>query len=230
MAQVVSPAAFKEARAAILVEEKAVTKTLEELAAKRRALPRVLVPNPSLFKFTAADGSVKTLSEIFEGRQQLMLYQFMLVSGAAGCTGCSFVGDAIPHGPALNHLLSRSVTFCCVAAADIETVNSYNARMGWTFPFYSSPDLFKEADDLGEEVSWKPSNELYRLAVFLKDDEGRIYHTYETSNRGVEVILSTYALLDMTPLGRREDKDSENNDRGVFIRHDEYDFVKKGDE
>lgn len=219
MTEVVSPSAFATARASLLVEEKAVTKELERLAAKRRALPRVLIEDPSSFKFTAADGTTKTLTDLFEGRQQLMLYHFMLDSNSPGCEGCSFFADAIPHGPALNHLHAKSVTFCAVARADITTVNGYKQRMGWTFPFYSAPDLFREERD----VSWKPSNGYFGLAVFIREADGKIYHTYETSFRGVEIVLGTYALLDMTPLGRREDK--KRSDEPGFRRHDEYDLV-----
>ncbi len=96
--------------------------------------------------------------------------------------------------------------------------------MGWTFPFYSAPDLLKEMDESEEKVSWKPGNGLFGLGVFLKEDDGNVYHTYETSCRGVEVVLGTYALLDMTPLGRREE--GKDNTETGFKLHDEYEFAK----
>ena len=38
----------------------------------------------------------------------------------------------------------------------------------------------------------------------LKDDAGDVFHTYSTYGRGVEVMMGTYRLLDLTPKGRDE--------------------------
>lgn len=40
--------------------------------------------------------------------------------------------------------------------------------------------------------------------MFARDAAGRIYHTYSTYGRGVEVIMGTYHLLDLVPKGRDE--------------------------
>lgn len=48
-------------------------------------------------------------------------------------------------------------------------------------------------------------------------------HTYSTTHRGVEVLLSTYALLDMTPLGRQECGNGMNGSgSNGFKLHDQY--------
>jgi predicted dithiol-disulfide oxidoreductase (DUF899 family) len=221
----VTVAEFRTARASLLVQEKAATKLLTSLAAQRRALPRVLVSNISVPRFTSAPGTQLSLSDLFEGRQQLIMYHFMLPASSTnpmGCPSCSFFCDHIPSGPALKHIHSKSVTFCCVAPGPIENVNTWRERMGWTFPFYSAPDLFKAEEEAGEEVSWKPSNRFFGLEVFVKEADGNVYHTYETSSRGVESVLGTYALLDMTPYGRREEKGEEGEMRYPFKLKDEY--------
>ncbi|MGH8703718.1 MAG: DUF899 family protein, partial [Burkholderiales bacterium] len=41
--------------------------------------------------------------------------------------------------------------------------------------------------------------------VFYKDDAGEVFHTYSTYRRGVEVMMGTYNLMDLTPKGRDED-------------------------
>jgi predicted dithiol-disulfide oxidoreductase (DUF899 family) len=41
--------------------------------------------------------------------------------------------------------------------------------------------------------------------VFYQDDAGDVFHTYSTYGRGVEVMMGTYNLLDLTPKGRDED-------------------------
>ena len=40
--------------------------------------------------------------------------------------------------------------------------------------------------------------------MFYKDDAGEVFHTYSTYGRGVEVMMGTYNLLDLTPKGRDE--------------------------
>jgi predicted dithiol-disulfide oxidoreductase (DUF899 family) len=41
--------------------------------------------------------------------------------------------------------------------------------------------------------------------VLYKDDAGTVFHTYSTYGRGVEVMMGTYSMLDLTPKGRDED-------------------------
>ena len=40
--------------------------------------------------------------------------------------------------------------------------------------------------------------------MFLRDGD-RVFHTYSTYQRGLDPLLNTYNLLDLTPLGRQED-------------------------
>ena len=42
------------------------------------------------------------------------------------------------------------------------------------------------------------------LSVFYKDDAGKVFHTYSTYGRGVEVMMGTYNMLDLTPNSRGE--------------------------
>ena len=48
------------------------------------------------------------------------------------------------------------------------------------------------------------SEEAPGISVFYKDDAGEVFHTYSTYGRGVEVMMGTYDLLDLTPKGRDE--------------------------
>ena len=89
--------------------------------------------------------------------------------------------------------------------------------MEWKFPFYSSKDTFVDADQRKEELTWKPADGFFGIAVFLRNDH-EVFHAYSTTKRGVEVMLSTYAMLDMTPLGRQE----VGNDIEEFRLHDKY--------
>ncbi len=42
-------------------------------------------------------------------------------------------------------------------------------------------------------------------ACSAKDEAGEVFHTYSTYGRGVEVMMGTYRMLDLTPKGRDED-------------------------
>lgn len=175
------------------------------------------IRDPGRFQFDTPSG-VKSLLDLFEGRKQLILYHFMLgPQETQGCVGCSFCMDHIPD---LRHLWSRDTTFAAVATAPLSEVTTYGNRMGWKFPFYSSARMHKtwaEAEAEGETITWKPRNGYFGLCSFFRDGD-EVFHTYETSSRGVEILLSTYHLLDMTLLGRQEAGNGMNN----FRRHDEY--------
>ena len=57
-------------------------------------------------------------------------------------------------------------------------------------------------------------------SVFVKDENGQIYHTYSTYGRGDEKGLGTYMLLDLTPKGRNEGTDG--NLTNWVRHHDKY--------
>jgi predicted dithiol-disulfide oxidoreductase (DUF899 family) len=177
----------------------------------------VPITNPTRFKFDTLTGE-KTLLDLFDNRKQLILYHFMLAPHEkVGCVGCSLCMD---HIPPLGHLHSRDTSFAAVATASIEEIADFGERMGWEFPFYSSAKThraWEEAERDGEVITWKPGNGYFGLCSFFRDGD-EVFHTYETSSRGLEIILSTYHLLDMTALGRQE----VGNGMGMFRRHDEY--------
>ena len=62
-----------------------------------------------------------------------------------------------------------------------------------------------------------PSEEAPGISVFCKDEAGTVFHTYSTYGRGVEVMMGTYKLLDLTPKGR--DESDVPNKMGEWVRH-----------
>ncbi|KAJ5590172.1 DUF899-domain-containing protein [Penicillium hetheringtonii] len=225
------PQEYLSARANLLVSEKAATHHLQSLAsARRNSLPLLHIPNASHFKFDTEQGTEVSLVDLFNNRKQLILYHFMLAPGEKeGCMGCTFCMD---HIPPLQHLHSRDTNFVVAATAPVDEISAYKKRMGWKFPFVSSMkthQLWDQLEQNGEVVAWKPGNGYFGLNVFVKGGdqtgigagtkEGEIYLSYGTTDRGMEALLGTYALLDMTPLGRQE----VGNGMGQFRRVDEYD-------
>jgi predicted dithiol-disulfide oxidoreductase (DUF899 family) len=123
-------------RLALLAEEKEHTRRSDELARRRQELP--WVPVDKEYRFETEEGSV-TLADLFGGRSQLLLYQFMFGPDyKAGCPSCSSIADGF-NGIAV-HLANHDVTLGAVSRAPLEKLQAYKRRMGWTFPWASSPD------------------------------------------------------------------------------------------
>src|SRR4029450_7902797 len=90
---VVSQTEWQAAREALLAKEKDATRALSALAAERRRLPRVAIEKSYVFD----GGSGKaTLTDLFDGRTQLLLYHFMFGPNQdVGCDGCSMFVDQV---------------------------------------------------------------------------------------------------------------------------------------
>src|SRR5688500_1033936 len=102
---------------------------------KRRELR--WVPVEKEYEFDTQDGK-KTLSELFDGRSQLLAYNIMYGPDyeVGACPGCTNLGDEF-DGPRL-HLSHRDVTFICFSRAPIDRLTAYKERMGWQFPYVST--------------------------------------------------------------------------------------------
>src|SRR5580765_3989501 len=89
--KVVSHAEWLTARKAFLKKEKEFTKLRDELSRQRRELPWEKVGKQ--YTFQGPKGK-ETLAELFDGRNQLIVYHFMLGPGwKEGCPSCSFLAD-----------------------------------------------------------------------------------------------------------------------------------------
>ncbi|GAB2774556.1 DUF899 domain-containing protein [Streptomyces chlorus] len=224
--EIVSRGDWRAARAELLVKEKVVTRAKDALNAERRRLPMVGIDREYVFE--GGDGKA-ALSDLFEGRRQLVVYHFMFApEWDTGCRSCSGFLDQIGH---LAHLKARDTTFAAVSRAPYPKILPFKARMGWTLPWYSSC-----ADDFNEdfEVTLERDGELVErpgLSCFLRDGD-RVFHTYSTYERGLDGLGSTTTLLDLTALGRQEEWEEPTGRASAFgapagserVRyHDEYD-------
>jgi predicted dithiol-disulfide oxidoreductase (DUF899 family) len=190
----VSQADWKSAREQFLIKEKAATNARDALAAERRRLPMVKIDKD--YVFDGPNGKAQ-LSDLFEGRRQLILIHFMFSpSWTEGCVGCSMTVDSMGH---LAHLHARDTSVALVSRAPYEKLRLFQARMGWTVPWYSS---FLSNFNQDFEVTQK-NEELSAVSVFLRDGDS-VFRTYCTSGRGDEMLGSVWSYLDLTPLGRQE--------------------------
>ncbi|CAN7239677.1 thioredoxin family protein [Pararhizobium sp. LjRoot235] len=132
--QVVSRDEWLEARVALLKEEKDLTRRSDALARRRQELPWVRIDKE--YRFETDEGNA-SLSDLFRGRSQLLIYHFMLGPDyKAGCPSCSSIADGF-NGFVV-HLENHDVAFSAVSRAPLAKLQAYKQRMGWTFPWASS--------------------------------------------------------------------------------------------
>jgi len=194
-----------------------LTHQRDEISRLRRELPWVKLEKN--YEFDGPNGK-ETLSDLFNGRSQLIIYHFMFgPDWEEGCTSCSFMADHIDS--TLVHLAHRDVTFVVVSHAPIEKLQAFKNRMGWKFKWLSSfnsdfnydfhvsftkEELAKGKVYYNYEVAEFPIEEGPGTSVFYKEDTtGNIYHTYSSFARGGDLMLNTYNFLDLVPKGRDED-------------------------
>jgi predicted dithiol-disulfide oxidoreductase (DUF899 family) len=191
---IVSPQEWESARQQLLAKEKALTRARDALAAERRRMPWVAVG--TTYEFDGPRGKASLL-DLFDGRQQLILYRAFFEPGVYGwpehaCRGCSFVADQVAH---VAHLNARDTTLAFASRAPQADIARLKARMDWTMPWYTITDGFDR--DFGVD-EWHGTN------VFIRDDRDQVFRTYFINNRGDEQMGSTWNYLDITPLGRQE--------------------------
>src|SRR5258706_1720419 len=122
------------ARLELLEAEKELTRRSDELARLRQELPWVRIEKEYRFE---TDAGTASLSDLFSGRSQLLIYHFMFgPEYTAGCPSCSAIADGFDRS--VVHLANHDVTLCAVSRAPLARLQAYKKRMGWSFPWASS--------------------------------------------------------------------------------------------
>jgi predicted dithiol-disulfide oxidoreductase (DUF899 family) len=212
---IVSREKWLDARKALLAKERAMTHQLDALRAERRQLPWVRIDKPYVFE--GPEGAC-TLGDLFRGRSQLAIYNFMLTPGSDHvCPGCSFISDHIDA--ARQHFEHADLSFAAVSRVSLQRIEEVRRRMGWTFPWVSSHGSdfnydfgvsFKPEDiDAGRAIynygeMLQESQDMFGVNIFVKDDDGAIFHTYAAFRRGAELLMGALNWLDLVPKGRNE--------------------------
>jgi predicted dithiol-disulfide oxidoreductase (DUF899 family) len=182
---------WQQARAELLTAEKELTRAQDALAARRRRLPMARFENSYTFDTPAGP---RSLLDLFEGRNQLVVYQFMDLGPDHYCPGCTFFTDNVPVA-ALTPLADLGISWATVSNMPLAQIEAYRAEKGWTLPFVSSHGT-SFAEDCGAGGG-------FLLSVFLRDGED-VYRTYSTTSRGVDRLVFFNSLADLTPYGRQE--------------------------
>jgi predicted dithiol-disulfide oxidoreductase (DUF899 family) len=187
--KIVSEQEWQRERDELLTAEKEYTRALDALAARRRRLPMVKMGD---YAFDAPGGP-RTLLDLFEGRNQLAVYQFMDVGPDAFCPGCTAFTNNVTD---LDDLADTDVSWATISNMPLAQIEAYKAEQGWTMPFVSSHGN-SFAKDCGADAG-------FMLSVFLRDGSD-VYRTYSTTSRGVDRVMFIHNILDLCPYGRQQD-------------------------
>lgn len=186
---VVTEEAWQQARAELLAEEKALTRQLDQLAAKRRRLP--MVPFDGGHRLETPAGTV-TLLDLFGDQPQLAVYQFMDNGPDDYCPGCTAFTDNVTN---LDSLRAGGAAWVTVSDMPLDQIAGYWEQRGWTVPYASSRGTTFAADCgvVG-----------FQLTIFLRDGD-QVFKTWSTGSRGVDRLMFSTNMLDLLPYGRQQD-------------------------
>jgi predicted dithiol-disulfide oxidoreductase (DUF899 family) len=172
--------------------EKAATRELDAIAAQRRRLPMVAMPDYTL---EGEKGPVR-LADIFGDASQLIVYNHMWFPGEAWqCGGCTSLTSQYTR---LAFLANYDARFVIVTQGPIDEALRYKRRVGNQMTWYSTAD-----SPFGSDVGAPPGGG-FAVNVFLRDGD-TVYRTWHTSGRGTEQLSYTFPLIDLLPYGRREE-------------------------
>ena len=212
------------ARKELLAREKELTRLKDALNASRRQLPMVRIDMD--YVFTGPDGAASLLDLFGPSRQLIVQHVMFDPAWDDACPSCTASLDELADG-LLRHLQGRDTAFAAVARAPFAKIAEYKARRGWDFDWYSSYGSdFNYDFHVSMDASVAPVQYNYRgeaelkeagmgwildgaseqpgVSCFLRDGDA-VFHTYSTFGRGAEALGGTYALLDITALGRQEE-------------------------
>ena len=189
---VVDQATWRAALDDLRRREKAATRELDAIAAQRRRLPMVELPDYTLI---GPDGPVR-LVDVFDGRSQLIVYNHMWFENEEWqCGGCTQLTSQYVR---LDFLDNYDARFVIVTNGPIDEALAYKAKVGNKMEWYSSSE-----SSFGADVDAPPGGG-FAMNVFLRDGD-TVYRTWHTSGRGTEQLSHSFALIDLLPYGRQEE-------------------------
>jgi predicted dithiol-disulfide oxidoreductase (DUF899 family) len=176
---------------ALRIREKAATRELDAIAAQRRRLPMVALPDYTL---EGEEGPVR-LVDVFAGMRQLITYHHMWFPGEEWqCGGCTGFTSQFTR---LDFLSSYDARFVIVTQGPITEALAYKQKVGNQMTWCSTAN-----SPFGADVDAPPGGG-FAVNVFLRDGD-RVYRTWHTTGRGTEQLSHTFPLIDLLPYGRQE--------------------------
>ncbi len=224
-------AVYREARDALLQSELALRRQMEAVAVELRALPPGgEVPEDYTFDEIGADGEpvVVCMSELFRGRDTLMVYHYMFPRHSgdqrAGPTRGVFAERALSEGPCpsctalidiwegtMPHFEGLGGNLVIAARAAVEEVATFAREKGWKHTRLVSAARNNFRRDYGGDG---PDGEpVPMMTVFRRDADGviRLHWASELVHaptdpgqdmRHLGTVEPLWTLFDLTPGGR----------------------------
>ena len=189
---VVDEATWRSALEDLRVREKAATRELDAIAAQRRRLPMVALPEYTL---EGPDGEV-SLADVFDGARQLIVYHHMWFPGETWqCSGCTGFTSQFTR---LEFLEAYDARFVIVTQGPIDEALAYKVRVGNRMDWYSTAN-----SPFGADMGAPPGGG-FQVDVFLRVGD-TVHRTYNTQGRGTEQLSHSFPLIDLLPYGRQEE-------------------------
>ena len=177
---------------ALRAREKAVTRELDSVAAQRRRLPMVAMPD---YELEGENGPVR-LADVFEGKPQLIVYHHMWFPGEEWqCSGCTGFTAQFTRLEFLNNYDAR---FVIVTQGPLDQAIAYKRRVGNQMTWYSTANS-PFGTDMGA-----PAGGGFAINVFLRQQD-KVFRTWHTDGRGIEQLTHVFGLIDILPYGRQEE-------------------------
>jgi predicted dithiol-disulfide oxidoreductase (DUF899 family) len=211
--------AYRDARDALLKDEQELIDKTKAVAAKRRKLPDGgQLKEDYVFQW-ANEGKVGQrvkLSELFGGKDTLLLYSFMFgPNWDKPCPSCTSLMDGFDR---TWYSIAQDAAFAAIAKAPAEKINAWAKERGWSqIPLlsgYESPFQadYKCQDPAKDDMQWPV------MHAFRKRD-GKIFHFWgtETMSNHVDTVWPYWNLLDFTPEGRADRDTPPQKFRSEFL-------------
>ena len=209
---------YREARDALLIEERALVDQTKALAEKRRQLPLGGQLKED-YEFERANegkvGDKVRLSELFGDKSTLLLYNFMFGPGWDNpCLSCTSLMDGFDRSA---YQVNQDAVLCGIAKAPAAKIHDWASSRGWTqIDLLSGYGTTYQEDyqcqGENDDMQWPTLN------VFRKVD-GDIFHFWATELQGnhVDTVWPYWNLMDFTPEGRPDRMTPPQNFRSKFL-------------
>src|SRR5262245_2042596 len=211
--------AYRDARDALLKDEQELIDKTKAVAAKRRKLPDGgQLKEDYVFQW-ANEGKVGQrvkLSELFGGKDTLLLYSFMFgPNWDKPCPSCTSLMDGFDR---TWYSVAQDTAFAAIAKAPAEKINVWAKERGWSqIPLLSGYEStfqkdYKCQDPAIDDMQWPV------MHAFRKRN-GKIFHFWgtETMSNHVDKVWPYWNLLDFTPEGRADRDTPPQTFRSEFL-------------
>src|SRR5437879_4541954 len=188
---IVDQSTWEAALADLRTREKAATRELDAIAAQRRRLPMMELPDYTL---ESEHGPVR-LADVFEDKPQLIVYNHMWFPGETWqCPGCTGFTSQFTR---LEFLDLYDARFVIVTQGPIDEALAYKARVGNMMTWYSTAN-----SPFGTDVGAPPGGG-FAVNVFLRDGD-IVYRTWHTNGRGTAHLSHTFQPTELLHYARQD--------------------------